>query len=134
MEIKDIQRIAKKGFDLWQYGKRVESMEKLCQSYAHLTEGEASDSIDLEIRQHLLHGIERYFRIIPRAKSIPIDELAKIEVVLELRLGCHHEKTVTLCRRIAELCVAPTTSRNGINEPMRIPIAATSTAAMPFRN
>ena len=107
MEIKDIQRIAKEGFDLWQYGKRVESMEKLCQSYAHLTEGESSDSIDLEIRQHLLHGIERYFRIILRAESIPIDELAKIEVVLESRLGCHHEKTVTLCRRIAELCVAP---------------------------
>ena len=102
METKDIQRIAREGFDLWRGGKRVESMEKLCQVYTCLP-GDMGE----EGRRQLLQGIERYFRILLRAEAISTDELAEIEAVLESRLGCAHEKTVTLCRRIAELCVAP---------------------------
>lgn len=107
MEIKDIQRIAREGFDLWRYGKRVESMEKLCRAYTYLIEEKVHNSKETDNIQQQINGIERYFKKLLREESITINELANIEAILETHLGCPHEKTVTLCRRIAELCVTP---------------------------
>lgn len=107
METKDIQRIAREGFGLWRYGKRVESMEKLCRAYTYLIEEKIHNSKETENIQQQINGIERYFKKLLRAESITINELSDIEALLETHLGSPHEKTVTLCRRIAELCVDP---------------------------
>lgn len=106
MNLKESQKNATEGFELWRYGKRAESMEKLCQAYAEVAGSEAGDE-ESESRQQLLQGIERYFRILLKAEAIPTDEMAEIEAVFERRLGAAHEKTVTLCRRIAELSGNP---------------------------
>ena len=103
--MKEIQELAFQGFELWSYGKRLQSMENLCKAY-NLINGYDTSSLDDNEKEQLgqlLKGVERYFRMLLRGEGVPTDEMAEILAVFERELGREHEKTVTLCRRIAEL-------------------------------